>query len=57
MRYRVRVAVGYCEALFDFDNVESAAHFLQTAVVHNVESKEDRSANVTLYHVAQEDEE
>lgn len=57
MRYRVRVAVGYCEALFDFDKVESAAHFLQTAVVHNVESKEDRSANVTLYHVAQEDEE
>lgn len=38
MKYRVILEVGYCDAYFDFDDVEAACSFATTVLLHQSES-------------------
>ena len=51
IKYRAVIKVGYCEAWFEFENVEEACKFAGTALTHmvlNEDNKKKESINIWL---------
>ena len=48
MKYRVIIEVVYCEAYFDFDDIESAGDFAKIALTHYAGNEDNKKRKVKI---------